>query len=186
MNTTKKQRTANIYALVDEHNDIRYVGSTGMDVQDRSAIHHRHRNSDTSRGNPELNAWLRSLEHPPKAVLLQEVAWADRIKAETHWTRWARQTHGRLMFNKMDGATPTDELAARKKAQRLGHYKPHTTEGRSRISAGVRKAAARRRSFVAEEALLGSVYGKLFRLPRTADELREQVRQASEDHRAAA
>jgi len=64
------RRIARIYALVDAQNDIRYVGSTGMDIRERASIHHRHRNSDTDRGNPELNAWLRSLERPPAAILL--------------------------------------------------------------------------------------------------------------------
>lgn len=176
MKATNDHRIAYIYALVDDFGDIRYIGSTGIAPQERAAIHHRHRNSDDHRGNPELNAWLRSMEHPPQAITLTEVAWADRIKAEANCTRMARQTYGRLMFNKMDGATPTDELAARKKAQRLGHYKPHTEEGRLRISAGNKRAWERRRMFLDEQRRLEAVMGgKLFRLPRTAAQLREQL-----------
>jgi hypothetical protein len=172
--TDTPPKTARIYALVDAHNDIKYVGSTGMDIQERARIHHRHRNA-VKRGNEELNAWLKSMERPPVAVLLVEVAWPDRIKAETHWTRWARGVYGAELLNKMDGATPTEEILRRKRENRLGHYRPHSAQAREKISTGVRRHWVKRRGFTAEQARLELELGPLYRLPRSAEELADQI-----------
>lgn len=178
-------REAYVYALVDDFENIRYIGSTGMSIQDRATVHHRSRHR-ASRSNEALNSWLRSMERPPKAILLQKTVWADRIKAETHWTRWARGAYGRQILNVMDGATPTAEVLARKKAQRLGHYRPHTEEAKARISAGVRRTAAFRKACDAEQARIEAETGaSLFRIPRTLDEYRQQILQATDELLAA-
>jgi hypothetical protein len=170
------QKTARIYALLDEHGETRYVGSTGLNIDQRAAEHHRHRNLDDNRHNPELNAWLRTMERPPQAVLLQEVAWADRITAETLWTRKARALYGDLILNQMDGATPTDKLKEKRRVNKSGHYVPHTEEAKARISAGMQRSWAHRKAIAAEQTRLEQEMGcKLYRIPRTVEELRQQM-----------
>lgn len=170
------QKIAHIYALVDEFNEIRYVGSTGMEIQRRAIEHHRHRNLDKDRYNPELNAWLRTMDRPPQAILLQEVAWPDRLKSETVWTRWARILYGELLLNQMDGAVPTDELKARRRANKSGHYQPHTETGKANISDGMKRSWAFRKACGAEQARLEKEMNcKLYPIPRTPEELNSQM-----------
>ncbi|MFI6334152.1 hypothetical protein [Streptomyces sp. NPDC050535] len=171
-------KLARIYALVDAFETPRYIGSTSLDIQKRAAVHHAHRN-DADRGNPGLNNWLRSLERRPKAVLLQTVVWADRIKAETHWTRWARGTYGSELLNVLDGVTPTPAESARRRDRKAGHYRPHTPESRAKISEGVRRYWEFRRACDAEQARLeAEMGGKFYRLPRTGEELQAQLSEA--------
>lgn len=167
-------KTAYIYALVDDFGDVKYVGSTSLTPQERAAVHYRNRR--TARGNDELNAWLLGLSAAPRAILLQEVVWADRLKSETRWTRYYRALAGSTLLNKMDGVVPSAALAEHKRVNQLGHYRPHTTEGKARISSGVKKAWDRRRACAAEQARLEKVYGGTFyRIPRTVEELRAQL-----------
>lgn len=169
------RKTARVYALVDEQGDIRYVGYSGLDLAQRAAEHHRHRNLDLNRCNVRLNEWLRSLPKPPQAVLLQEVDWEDRLKSETEWTRWARGVYGDLVLNRMDGQTPTEELKAERRAASTPR-RPHTAEGRANISAGMKRLWATRKALAAEQARLEQeIGGKLHRIPRNAEELHSQL-----------
>lgn len=170
------QKIARIYALLDETGDMRYVGSTGLELKQRAAEHHRHRNLDRNRRNPRLNAWLRGMDRPPQAVLLQEVAWPDRLTAETLWTRKARSLYGDLVLNQMDGCTPTEDLKAQRRVNKSGHYVPHTEEAKARISAGMKRSWQFRKDCAAEQARLEAEMGcKLYRLPTTVEELRQQT-----------
>lgn len=172
-------KTANVYALTDEFGDIRYVGSTGMDVKERAAVHHRHRNSEATRGNPRLNAWLRGMERPPRAILLQTVAWADRLKAEASWTRYARVLAGGELLNILDGATPPADELARRREQKLGHYRPHTPEARARISAGRKRAWEFKRQCDEWQRLAEEEMGvTLYPIPRTIAQYQSQIMQA--------
>lgn len=169
-------KIARIYALLDEPGDIRYVGSTGLELKQRAAEHHRHRNLDSNRRNVRLNAWLRSMDRPPQVVLLQEVAWPDRLAAETIWTRKARALYGELILNRLDGATPTEAMKEERRVNKTGHYIPHTEQGRANISAGMKRSWAFRKACDAEQARLEAEMGfKLYRLPRTVEEYHAQI-----------
>lgn len=159
------KKKAYIYALTDADGSIRYVGSTGMNVNRRSAIHFSHRNQPTDRANPGLTAWIRSLDAPPRSCLLQVVAWEDRFKAEAAWTRMYRSVYGDTLLNILDGATPTAETVERRKRNKSGHYKPHTDRSRDLISKGVKKSWEFRKACMEEqhrlEAELGSPLEKI-------------------------
>ncbi|MEU0752003.1 hypothetical protein [Streptomyces albogriseolus] len=121
-------RLAYIYALIDDEGRARYIGHTGKPLngtQSRAYVHWAHRKLDDDRRNPRLNAWLRTLDQPPQALVLDAVPYAQRFESEGFWTHCFRWALGNQLLNISTGSE-------------------HAPETRARISEGKRRAHALR------------------------------------------
>lgn len=121
-------RLSFVYALIDDDGRARYIGQTSRPLEGRLGrpnVHYRHRYLDADRRNPGLNAWLRTLDAPPQAIVLEVVPYAQRLKAEAFWTHCFRWALGDQLLNISSGSE-------------------HAPETRARISEGKRRAHALR------------------------------------------
>jgi GIY-YIG catalytic domain len=89
-----------IYALLDTDNTPRYVGST-LDIADRVRTHLAvQRYSPEWWENPSKTEWIRSLEGPPRYVILEEGNdYSNRYPAEVWWIRTYRDRYGAKILN---------------------------------------------------------------------------------------
>ena len=115
-----------IYALVDANGRVRYVGKT-YDVRGR-LVGHRRMARYTARASP-VYAWLRGVEAPPTAVILQTVSADDAARAEREWILRMRSI-----------ADPTAPLLnIRPGLPTALRGKPKTREHRDAIAAAVQR-----------------------------------------------
>lgn len=151
-----------VYALIGKDNVPRYIGSS-KDPNGRAKKHYSDRNS-TTRGNKRLYAWLRLQDEAPRVIVLQETSEDERFKAEAQWTEQFRSDGFDILnVNSGSKSTPENEAkmrAAQKRAVTGQPLSPERAEAlrkvhlgakrsdetRKKISDGLRRAHARRRS----------------------------------------
>jgi len=130
-----------------------YVGHS-RDAEQRVRTHWKHRrNTRRNRENPDFYGWLQSLASRPQHCVLAVVPYADRYKAEHHWTDLLRQSPGIELLNinsgayldpdhlaRMLAAARTPEALAKLGASLKGRKPPPwTAEGRARKSAAMKR-----------------------------------------------
>ena len=82
---------AHIYALLEpETRKPRYVGHS-RDVKARLRQHWMYRQGAIQKKNPQLVAWICSLDDPPEYFIFESVPWELRHKAEHYYTDLLRQ-----------------------------------------------------------------------------------------------
>lgn len=134
------ERTASIYALLDEQRRIRYVGQS-ENHEKRAQEHWRTRNTkDRIRRNPDLAAWLQGLPQAPGFHVFQSVSYARRHAAEAYWTELLGAVPGVGLLNVFTGATPGERTRAKLSERNRGRApwikgKSHTAESRAKMSA---------------------------------------------------
>ncbi|MEU5737034.1 hypothetical protein ABZ784_03430 [Streptomyces tendae] len=109
-------RLAYIYTLLDDTGRPRYVGQTSRPLdgfRGRAYVHWAHRRLDADRGNVGLNTWLRTLDQPPKTLVLEAVPYAQRFEAEAFWTTCFRWATGPQLLNVNTGSRVHPEVTAR-------------------------------------------------------------------------
>lgn len=110
-----------IYVFVDVDGVVRYVGCS-MDAKRRVNQHWRYRSSRTT----PCAAWLRSLDGPPRSVVVDEVDDDHVDAAERMWVSFFREISGDALLNvATGGATGFTRMSPRP---------PASNETRRRLS----------------------------------------------------
>lgn len=92
--------TAYIYALLYSDHSVAYVGCA-KDVKRRLQRHWSERDKPQMQERPSAS-WLRTLDEPPRLIILEEVPWDARGDAEARWVKHYRD-EGAQILNVTDG-----------------------------------------------------------------------------------